>query len=285
MKTILIPAFLLAVASSYAALSPATGARLTDYTHWFAPEFKVASDADWAVTPCPVWRKPAPFSDTNRVWSGWVPNWGPTALNGPIVGVSNNAGFTTQVEFAFLGETAGWWDNIGYRLNGVDHLLADGIQTVGTIKTRRFGDYWETTLNAGDRLDFFVVGTEKKTSPNGIINPVPQLGGKFFVFDQTSNIPASATMQSYYGTIAPLTNVREVNPRTGLYDESWTVMGFEDIQTSKRSGPDYNDIVFAFRAGGHALVALDPVPEPSAYGLMGAAALLALAGYRRFRRV
>ncbi len=139
MKTMLIPGLLLAAASTYGVtsdgLTSATGLRMADYQNWFAPELSVSSDAYYVETPCPVLGLPSPFMDGSRLWTGWQPNWVPTALGGPIRGVPVG-GVLTKVEFVFLGETAGWWDNLGYRLNGVDVLLADGIQTVYPDTTR-----------------------------------------------------------------------------------------------------------------------------------------------------
>lgn len=279
MKKLLIPALLLAAASSYGALAPATGDRLTDYTNWFTPQFDVASDVNYIGVPHPTSNQPAPFADANRSWSGWSQNWGP-GLVGPIVGTAL-PGFVTKVEFAFLGETAGWWDDIGYRLNGVDYLLADGVQAAGFTPNREFGDYAEWTLDAGDTLDFFVTGSGIK-SQDGLIT-TGSTGGKYYVFDKSLNSPATATMQSYFGNLAPLTNTRAVDADTELSDQAFSVMGFEDIRLTANSDWDYNDLLFAVRGG--VLEADAPVPEPSTYGLIGAAALLALAGYRRFKKV
>ena len=282
MKKLLIPAMLLAAASSYGALATATGDRLTDYTNWFAPQFKVASDANYIGVPYPRLGMPTPaaMATANRTWGGWQPNWMP-GLGGPIVAAASGSGLVTKVEFAFLGETAGWWDDIGYRLNGVDYLLADGVQAAGMTPNRAFGDYAEWTLNAGDTLDFFITGSGNYAQ-DGVIT-TGATGGKFFVFDETLNSPVSASMQSYFGSLTPVTNARAVNASQELASQAFTVMGFEDIRLRAGADRDYNDILFAIRADNFAVNA--PVPEPSTYGLMGAAALLALVGYRRFKKV
>ncbi len=137
------------------------------------------------------------------------------------------------------------------------------------------------TLRPGDVLDFFVVGTEVKAL-NGIIDPDPGKGGKYFVFDETADDPLSASMQSYYGTLYPLNNARPVDPMRELSNQAFTVIAFEDTQ----SGADYdtNDLVFAFRAASYLPTAPDAVPEPSTYGLIGALALVILAWVRRLRK-
>lgn len=286
MNKLLIPAVLLMAASCSGVtsngLTTATGDRLTDYTNWFAPQYKVASDANYIGAPYPRWGIPtaAAMSNSNRAWSGWSPNFGGSALGGPMGGAGSGQ-FATKVEFVFLGETAGWWDDIGYRRNGVDYLLADGVQTAGASFNRSFGDYAEMTLNAGETLDFFITGSGIKKQ-DGVITTGSR-SGKFFVFDETANSPVSASMQSYYGVLQPLSSVRSVNPLTNLTAEGFTVLGFEDIRLNAGADRDYNDLLFAIRSASVSPCCL-PVPEPSAYGLIGAVALGALIARRRFRR-
>ncbi len=275
MKKLLIPALLLAAASSYGALSTATGGRLTDYTNWFEP-FGVASDQNYIGVPYPSTNTPdsTAIDTVNRDWSGWTQNWTP-GLTGPLMGTVDGL----VVETVFLGETAGWWDDWGYRLNGVDYLLSDGVQTIGWTPNREFGDYLYFTLYAGDTLDFFVTGSGI-TSQDGAITVGPD-GGKYYVFDKSLNTPIADSANSYFGTLTPLTSVRG-DEYIGNEDGAlpFTVVSFEDQIPS--SDLDFNDFLFAFRAGED--IPQGGVPEPSTYGLLGAAALLGLVGYRRFKK-
>ena len=289
MKRLTIPALLLAATSASGAavlpsgLTAATDGRSTDYNTWFQ-EFKVASNATYYAEPFPVGTlahpmgTPDPFIDADRAWAGWSENW-EAGLTGPIVG---GADYRLDVEFVFLGETAGWWNDIGYRFNGVDYLLADGVQAVGGL-TRVFGDYAYFTLETGDTLDFFVTGSQI-TSQDDAITVGGAAGGKYYVYDKSLNVPMGADRQSYFGTLTPLSSVRGsefLGDETGTIP--FSVLGFEDINIpSGSSDRDYNDILFAFRSGN--LIPDGPIPEPSTYGLIGAAGLLALAGYRRFKR-
>ncbi len=271
MKKLLFPTLLLAATTSYGALSPASVPQLANYTTWLGA-FAIASDGTELNQPSPILGLPPAGPLGTNTWSGWQPNWS-TGLVGPIVG---QAGGTTTLEAVFLGETAGWWDDWGYRLDGVDYLLADGMQAVGGA-TRNFGDNTTFTLNPGQTLDFFVTGSAI-TSPDGVIT-VGNNGGKFYVYDKSLNTSYGAqpgtTNQSYYGTL--ITD----NASNNLV---YTVAGFEDINIrTGRSDADYNDVIFAF--GNQTFTPFGPtVPEPSTYGLMGAAALLGLVGYRRFKK-
>ena len=289
MKRLLLTGLVLAAASAYGSLNTATGDLLTDYTNWFAPEFNVASDANYIGVPHPATGAPAAFVDANRQWSGWTANWGATGLkstsvatpfwNDPSVGKP-----TKYIEVVFLGETAGWWDDLGYTKNGVDFLLADSVQTINKNgpKNRWFGDNLVLTLAPGESVDFFVTGSGiygDNTNASPTIGPE---GGKYYVFDTDLNVPAGSDMQSYFGVLDPITSVRDVNLIPGVLDP-FLVLGFEDIrERGANRDSDFNDFIFAIRSTYDPPQA--PVPEPSTYGLIGAAALLALVGYRRFKK-
>lgn len=269
MKKLLIPALLLSAATSYGQLSTAMGGQMADYNNWFSP-FKVASDAYYPDEPNPTTPTPLEgYVNTDKAyWGGWQANWSP-GLIGPLAGTEKGL----VVETLFLGETAGWWDDWGYRLNGVDYLLSDGVQSIGWQANRAFGDYMYFTLYEGDTLDFFVTGSGI-SSKDGAIT-VGDKGGKYYVFDKSLNLPNPDAPNSYYGILNP-----EISARSEAYiTVPYTVMGFEDI--SNNPDGDFNDFLFAFRAGED--IPQGGVPEPSTYGLIGAAALLGLVGVRRFK--
>jgi hypothetical protein len=268
MRSLLLPLLLLSAASSYGTLAPATGRQLTDYSNWFAP-FRVASDAN--VTGIPNPRADFPDSteaDTvNRDWSGFSPNWGTTGLVAPTFGVTK----PITVEVVFLGESGGWWNDFGYRLNGVDYLLVDGVQAVGG-RTISFGYHTFLTIDADDALDFFITGSGVKKQDGKIT--IGDKGGKFYTYDKTLNT-GGAVQQSYYGTLDPLKSTRVVADLG-----SFTVLGFEDYNlTTGQSDRDYNDLLFAFR-----YVTETPVPEPATYGVLAAGALLGLVVLKRRHR-
>lgn len=271
MKTILTIAAALTASSCFAALSPATGDRLTDYTNWFAP-FRVASDSNQPGIPSPRTNFPnATQADTaDRDWSGFSQNWGATSLVAPTF----KGAAAVTVEIVFLGESAGWWNDLGYVLNGTHTLLGDGLQAAGG-RNVTFGSYAYLTINPGDELDFFMTGSGSKKQDGGIT--IGSKGGIFYTYDKSMNTGGSV-QQSYYGTLDPLRSVR-----SGESLAAYTVFGFEDTRiTAGGSDRDYNDMLFAIR---YIPSGVGAVPEPATFGVLAAVALLGLAEFGRRRRL
>lgn len=270
MKSLSIPLVLLSIANAHASLAPATGAQLADYQNWFAP-FSVASDANVTGIPNPRAGFPNSVQADNafRDWSGFLPNFGATSLGAPSFGAVSGP---LTVEIVFLGESGGWWNDFGYRLNGTNHLLADGLQAVGG-RTVSFGDHAFLTIDAGDEIDIFMTGSGLKKQDGAIT--IGAKGGLFHTFDKSLNTGGSSN-QSYYGTLTPLQSAR-----AGVDLGAFTVMGFEDYNLKTgQSDRDYNDLLFAFRF----IEAAAPVPEPATYGVLAAGVLLGAAAWRRRRR-
>ncbi len=288
MKKLLVFAALLAV-STYGGMYKATGDLLTDYTAWFAPEFKIAGDVQFLGIPNPTMGAPGAFEDSNREWSGWTANWGATGLKQVSVGnpfqnpIWDGWGHPLYLEVVFLGETAGWWNDFGYTKNGVDTLLADSVQTINKHgpKNRWFGDNVVLNLAPGESLDFFVTGSGVFGPNIGAEPTIGAQGGKYYVFDTDNNLPVGSDMQSYYGMLTPYSSVRDPEHIPGLIGDPFIVFAFEDIREGgvHRDG-DFNDFIFAVR-GHYDLPQGGSVPEPSTYGLMVAAVLLLAVAWRR----
>lgn len=175
------------------------------------------------------------------------------------------------VKAIFLGETAGWTDDFGYISSAnpsLHNALATDIQGQSDIFSGT-----ETLVNytAGTKLDFFLNG-------GGPLNQ----GGLFYTFgdpneyagaDMTSHIKWKVTdvLTTYLGADGLLTE--------GLVKT--LLVGFEDTRKGISSyDGDFNDLVVGFQ---FLPPQLESVPEPATYGLIGAAALLGLVGWRRFR--
>ncbi len=261
MKKLVSLCVLLSAACAFGQLESATGERLANYISWFG-EFAVASDANHPGDPSPPHSLPTAGNPAG--WLGWIPNFGLGTPLSPIANTSADPDFKLRVEYVFLGETAGWRNNWGYRLNGNpadEETIASNIQAAGSLANTKFGDFGSVVLENGETLDFFLQGTGSE-------------GGKYFVVDPSESTPTSATMQSYYGLF--FTSPEDTVP--------YTIVGFEDVRLGESGNDtDYNDFLFAFRAARDEEQA--PVPEPSTYGLLAAMLLIFLAEYRRRKAV
>jgi hypothetical protein len=170
-----------------------------------------------------------------------------------------------------LGETAGWPDDIGYIGStnpSVHNALATDIHGQADIFSGT-----ETLVNysAGTSLDFFV-------NSGGPFNQ----GGLFYAFGTANEFDGTDTTTHIRWKVADV--LTTYIGADGLLTESLVktlLVGFEDTRAgvSFYDG-DFNDFVVGFQ---FLPPQLESVPEPSTYGLIGAAALIGIAGWRRFK--
>ena len=190
-----------------------------------------------------------------------------------------------SVKTIFIGESAGSLTDFGYVASPYSSPIEnDTFVPLATDIDNNNGfiaSGWETYANygAGQTLDFWI------NNP-GTYNP----GGAYFSFafgGTSAYAQGDATSHVRYEWRMVQTRYQDGmgNVVDGLVNTLF--VAFEDLrpgngQSGEAPTPvdgDYTDFVVAFQF----LPTQVPVPEPSTYGLMGAAALLGLVGYRRFK--
>jgi hypothetical protein len=201
-----------------------------------------------------------------------------------------------SVKVIFLGETAGNLNDFGYvkfpNVGGITDTanlsyLATDIENAytggGNISS---GQEAYVHYNAGETVDFFLYNSGNPFADQGL--------GAWFVLGQGGleaylHNQAIPGYQHYRWTTQSVWTKYAQSDGTivdGFVDT--LLVSFEDFtfaQTNPNDanpiaipGADYSDFIFAFQ-----FLPSQAVPEPSTYGLMGAAALLGLVGYRRFK--
>ena len=246
----LLPFLLLAVSPASAQLSLPAPDRLADYHAWFDP----FAPANGVVAPDQQTPGSTQITDTNRVWSGWLPP--PASLPGPIQGFDPGV----YCEVVFIGETGLCWRDFGYQLNGVDYLLSQ------TSADRQFGGHFLPLLTSQDAINFFIESVDETGASN-----------RQYALASTPDVPIGSPGWGYFGFLTPLTSVRgDMAGFAGSNALPFAVLAF----TPDADTPDVaNELfVFALRAGEFHPTG---VPEPATYGLVAAGALLALVARRR----
>ncbi len=192
----------------------------------------------------------------------------------------NTTGGTIQT--IFVGESAGWKNNFGYSYDGnpssvQSFSLFNNIQAPGNPAN---GTYTDIVLNAGQASTFDFWLDAVGNQPGG------EFGGVYTPIHETNSTPYIAPGNVVWATsaIEVPTWVQSLNNGAGGTEDVATyLVGFEDWRLdSNQVDKDYNDFVFAIQLFDQNGTPFTPVPEPSTYGLIGAAALLGLVARRRF---
>lgn len=275
-KTIALVALSLGTTGAFAQLSPlppTTG--LLEYTFAgnpapFAP-FNIASDATLVIP----------------IING--PTWGFTFNGGGFkTALQNEGGFLRTI---FLGESAGWRSDFGFTTTGdftspyvgTETLLRSVDLTPASLTPSgdalQFQDTFDIpvpALNAGLELWF-------STQDDPTYNP----GGYYTLFNSANSVPFNAPGNVKWANNPILVNTAVPIPADttdGVQDgfmlvPTW-LFSIEDL--SGLGDNDYSDFIGAVQFLKTDGTPFTPVPEPSTYGLIGAAALLGLVARRRF---
>jgi len=204
-----------------------------------------------------------------------------TDVTNALSSLSSNGGGT--IRSIFVGESAGWKNNFGYSYDGNpssatnSFSLFNNIQAPGNPANGTYADIVLTAAQAST-FDFWLdaVGNQ----PGGAF------GGVYTAINQTNSSPYIAPGNVLWASspIQVPTFVQSLNGGLGGWENVSTyLVGFEDWRLdSNQVDKDYNDFVFAIQLFDKDGTPFTPVPEPSTYGLIGAAALLGLVARRRF---
>jgi hypothetical protein len=197
-----------------------------------------------------------------------------------------------SVKTIFLGESAGALNDFGFIKAGSDLSVSSNYKALITDidNTNTPGSPlqsgWETYAHygAGEKLDFWL------NNP-GTYGP----GGAYFAFLQDGVSSAFAGGDPYshvkFTWTTVLTEYLDGNGVMVQGEVDTLLIAFEDLRgpalpagaaapTIPPGDADFTDFIvgFQFLPSQQSMV-----PEPSTYGLIGAAALLGLVGYRRFK--
>lgn len=207
-----------------------------------------------------------------------------SAINARLSTLQTDGGILRVI---FTGESAGWLNDFGYSYSGnpadptKSFSVFNNIQAPANVT---FGDSFTLTFGKGTLNNFDLWLNGRGLEGNGRLSPTTD-GGVYTVFNQTNSVPYNAP-----GNVRLTTDALEVNTwlttTKGNYyaDVDTYLVGVEDWNLKTGADKDYNDFMFAlqfFNPDGTRQEL--PVPEPSTYGLIGAAGLLGLVLIRRIK--
>ncbi len=214
-------------------------------------------------------------------------NWQHTINSSVASALSNINTNGGTIRSIFVGESAGWQNNFGYTYDGKPNsatqsfTLFSSVQAAGATPDITNGEYADISLSKGQasKFDFWLDGVGNTVNPT-------QFGGVYTAIDQANSTPAIAPGNVLWASsaIEVPTFVQSLNNGAGGWEDVATfLVGFEDWRLdSSQADKDYNDFVFAIQLFDQNGTPFTPVPEPSTYGLIGAAALVGLVARRRF---
>ena len=217
------------------------------------------------------------YFDSDATVPSSIQTWnaGPVNVSAALGGTSPWRPIGGSVKVIFLGETAGWRNDFGYtpsNLPGTYVPLATDIENNFTTPGGNVQSGWETVVNyaPATSLDFFL-------NSGGDVGQ----GGLFYAFGGANQFSgADATVHTRWST-RMVTTTYFNGTSVVTEDINTLLVGFEDVRAGNQYyDADFNDFVVGFQF----LPTQTPVPEPSTYGLMGAAALVGIVGYRRFKQ-
>lgn len=205
----------------------------------------------------------------------------------PIIDPSNFTG----IRVIFLGETAGWLNDFGFTLaaptnvnvaGSTSSTFAPGVAaTAGTdVDNATMADFtfWDFFLTPAAFSNFDIwFNTGSETA--GTVAPTTQ-GGLYSAFhpswdnpNENPGFPKAAWSQGF---------TLQTNTATGTVNATTYILSFEDLRKEHPlQDKDYSDLILAVQILGKDGTPNGGVPEPTTYGVIGAAALLGLITIRR----